>query len=194
VRDHGGKPDMPATRCAVAVVLVLGAAGGICAALLTAPTALFNGSRPVWIETAWPSAVDHWGRGLAFRCTAAACGSEIDVVLRAKFGFCGCASTIDDAEVDRIADFDLVGGDFAALDVGRPIVVHGMEGRARRYAMSGRGGNERSAIAVALHDRCDMVVATAVTTGGDLSAREDAVIELLKTPKVRRWAEVTLGL
>ena len=184
---------MPATRRVLAIALVVGVAVSTYVALHTATT-LFNGGRPAWTETAWPSTVDQWGRGIAFRCTAAACGSEIDLYLRAKFGFCGCASTIGDEEVDRIADFDLVGADYAALDAGHPIVMHGMEGRSRRYATSGSGANRRSAIAVALHDRCDMVVATAVTTGGDLSAHEDAVIEFLNTPKIRRWTEVMLGL
>ena len=36
--------------------------------------------------------------------------SEVDLYLRAKIGFCNCASAIDDEEVDRVADFDLIGG------------------------------------------------------------------------------------
>lgn len=129
-----------------------------------------------------------------FRCSAAACGSAIDLYLRAKIGFCNCASAIDDEEVDRVADFDLIGGEQAALDRGRPIAVHGMEGRSRRYVLAGMAQKATSALAIAFHDRCDMVVATAVVAGDDLAAHENAVITFLKSEEVRRWAEVTLGL
>jgi hypothetical protein len=183
-----------ARRRALAVALALAVAGGAYAALRTAQRSHSAVDRPAWTEVAWPFAVDHWGRGRAFRCPAAACGSEINLYLRSKFGFCGCASTIEDGEVDRIADFDLVGGEHTAVGAGRPIVVLGMAGRLRRYALASRGADARPALAIALHDRCDMVVATAVAAGADHWRHENAVVEFLNTDAVRRWAEVTLGL
>ncbi len=45
-----------------------------------------------------------------------------------------------------------------------------------------------------LHDRCDLIVATAAIGGGQPGAQEDAVIEFLNSDLVLRWAEVTLGL
>ena len=33
-------------------------------------------SHPVWAEVQWPFAMDEWGKGKAFRCTAADCGAE----------------------------------------------------------------------------------------------------------------------
>ena len=185
---------MLTTRRAFAVLLTMAAAGGGYAALRAAQTPQRAGDRPAWTEIAWPFAGDQWGRGRAFQCAAAACGSGIDLYLRAKIDFCNCASAIDDEEVDRVADFDLIGGGHAALDAGRPIGVHGMDGRSRRYALVGRSAKARSVLAVALHDRCDMIVATAVVAGDEPAAHENAVIEFLKSEEVRRWAEATLGL
>ncbi|HEY6994331.1 MAG TPA: hypothetical protein VH397_11520 [Xanthobacteraceae bacterium] len=185
---------MLTTRHAFAVALTIAAAGGGYAALRAAQAPQRAHDRPAWTEIAWPFASDQWGRGRAFRCKAAACGSEIDLYLRAKIGFCNCASAIDDEEVDRVADFDLIGGEHAALDAGRPIGVHGMDGRSRRYALGGNGTKGRSVLAIAFHDRCDMVVATAVVAGDEPAGHENAVVEFLNSEEVRRWAEVTLGL
>ena len=82
----------------------------------------------------------------------------------------------------------------AALDAGRPIGVHGMDGRSRRYALGGNGAKGRSVLAIVFHDRCDMVVATAVVAGDEPAGHENAVIEFLNSEEVQRWAEVTLGL
>ena len=185
---------MLTTWRAFAVVLTIAAAGGGYAALRATQTSQRAHDRPAWIEIAWPFASDQWGRGRAFRCRAADCGGEVDLYLRAKIGFCNCASTIDDEEVDRVTDFDLIGGEHAALDPGRPIDVHGMDGRSRRYALGGHGGKGRSVFAIAFHDRCDMVIATSVIAGADPATHENAVIEFLNSEEVRRWAEVTLGL
>jgi hypothetical protein len=179
---------------AFAVVLTIATAGGGYAALRAAQAPQRAIERPAWTENAWTFATDQWGRGRAFRCPAAACGSEIDLYLRAKLGFCNCARAIDDDEVDRVADFDLIGGEHAALGSGRPIGVHGINGRSRRYALDGHGAKARSALVIALHDRCDMVVVTAAVAGEDPAAHETAVIAFLNSDEVRRWTEATLGL
>ena len=49
-------------------------------------------------------------------------------------------------------------------------------------------------LAIVFHDRCDMVVATAVVAGDESAAHENTVIEFLRTDEVRHWAEVTIGL
>jgi hypothetical protein len=185
---------MPTMRPAFAVVLAIAAAAGGYAALRAAQAPQHATERPAWTELAWTFATDQWGRGRAFRCRAEACGSEIDLYLRAKLGFCNCASAIDDEEVDRVADFDLIGGEHAALGTGRPIGVHGMNGRSRRYALGGHDAKAGSALVIALHDRCDMIVVTAVIAGKEPAAHETAVIAFLNSDEVRRWAEATLGL
>jgi hypothetical protein len=45
----------------------------------------------------------------------------VNLYLRAKIGFCNCVSAIDDEEVDRVGDVDLVGSERAELGPGRPI-------------------------------------------------------------------------
>jgi hypothetical protein len=49
-------------------------------------------------------------------------------------------------------------------------------------------------LVVALHDRCDMVVAMAVGSGAGLPTHDNAVIDFLRSDEVHRWAERTLGL
>src|SRR6266446_374096 len=54
---------------------------------------------PAWTEIKWPFPLDQWGVGRAFRCPAADCGADISLYLRAKLGFCNCATGVsDDAE------------------------------------------------------------------------------------------------
>jgi hypothetical protein len=76
-----------------------------------------NGSlRPAWSEVQWPFLLDQWGKGKAFRCKASDCGTQVTVYVRAKIGFCNCASGVaDDEELDRISDYDLLGNQLTAL-------------------------------------------------------------------------------
>jgi len=185
---------MLATRYALAMMLALAAAGGGYTALRRAEEPQRAPGRPAWTEIAWPFASDQWGRGRAFRCATAACASGIDLYLRAKIGFCNCASAVDDEMVDRIADFDLIGGEHTALEPGRQIRVHGMDGRSRRYALAGQDIRGKSVLAIAFHDRCDMVVAVAVVAGEEPAAQEQAVLAFLESELVLRWVITTLGL
>jgi hypothetical protein len=182
------------TRWAFAVVLAVAVVGGGYAALHPALAPRQSSDKQAWKEITWPFAIDQWGRGRAFKCRAADCGSNIDLYLRAKIGFCNCASAIDDEEVDRVADFDLIGGAHATLGVGRPIAVNGMNGRSRLYALGGTLQKAGSVLAVAFHDRCDMVIATAVVDSDDPAAHETAIFKFLNSDEVRHWTEATLGL
>ncbi|HEY7666139.1 MAG TPA: hypothetical protein VH934_23715, partial [Xanthobacteraceae bacterium] len=57
----------------------------------------------VWREVKWPFPIDQWGTGRAFRCSAADCGIDITLYLRAKLGFCNCTTGVsDDTELDRV--------------------------------------------------------------------------------------------
>ncbi len=151
-------------------------------------------SKPVWTAAAWPFPTDAWGKGKAFRCPAAHCGTDVTLYLRAKIGMCGCITSIDDDGVERGSDLDLLAADRTSLGAGRPIDVRWMKGRSRTFALAGSGATARSAVAIAFHDRCDMVVATA-SVGDDVPQRQEAaVIEVLNRDVVLRWAEVTLGL
>ena len=150
---------------------------------------------PAWSETPWPFPIDQWGKGKAFRCKSADCGTEVTVYVRAKIGFCNCSTGVsDDEELDRISDYDLLGNKLAAQGPGREIKVAWMKGRSRAFAVSGAPRSSRSALSVGFNDRCDAIIATAVH-GAERSAEiEPIVLDLLNSKPVIRWAEVTLGL
>jgi hypothetical protein len=147
-----------------------------------------------WTETPWPFAIDQWGKGKAFHCKAAACGTDVTLYVRAKIGFCNCATGVaDDEELERISDVDLIGTDVSYAGDGRPISVAWMKGRSRTYtSAAARPG--RSGLFIGFNDRCDAIVATAVLKAGSPAAVEPAVLDLLNSKPVLRWAEVTLGL
>lgn len=148
-----------------------------------------------WAEVAWPFPLDQWGSGRAFKCKPADCGSEVNVYLRAKLGFCNCATGVaNDEDLDRMSDFDLVGGEVSPLAPGRPVRIGGMNGRYRAYVLAALTPPGKSAISVVFNDRCDMVVATAVLPHDQPTTIEPAVIEFLNSAAVLHWAEVTLGL
>lgn len=178
----------------VAFVL-LGAAGAfaLIAGHAPAPDSGAKAAKPVWTETTWPFPMDEWGQGKAFVCKAADCGAEVSLYVRAKIGFCNCTTGVsDDEELDRLTDFNLMGDKLAVAGPGHPIDAAWMKGRSRTYlALS---GHNRSALAVALNDRCDAIVATAMTANSRPPALESGVLEFLNGPVFRHWAEVTLGL
>jgi hypothetical protein len=168
------------------------AATGLFGRLARAPDAAAVPSNPVWTEAAWPFPTDLWGKGKAFRCRAEHCGEEVNLYIRAKIGSCGCVTAIDDDDIDRVNDVDLIGSERMALAPGRPIEVRWMKGRSRAYAVSGPAA--KSALAIAFHERCDMIVATAALGTHETAGQEKAVIAFLNSDLVLRWAEVTLGL
>lgn len=150
---------------------------------------------PAWTEIRWPFPVDLWSSGKAFKCRSADCGDEITLFLRAKIGFCNCLIGVaDDAELERLADINLVGGKHSADGPGRPITVAWMKGRSRVYAIDGTSPSGKSAIAIAFNDRCDAIVRTAIVDHDQPAAVEQVVIDFLNGDGVLRWAQVTLGL
>jgi hypothetical protein len=188
------------TIAAVALALVAGAATGAIALLASnrttvEDTAAGNPPRPAWTEVQWPFPMDQWGKGRAFSCKAADCGTEVKVYLRAKLGSCNCSTGVaDDDELDRMSDFDLVGGEVSPIGAGRPIVIAGMKGRSRVYTLTARNAPGKTALSVAFSERCDMVVATAVVPHDRAAAIEPGVVDFLNSSTVQRWTEATLGL
>jgi hypothetical protein len=152
-------------------------------------------NRPAWVEVKWPFPLDQWGTGRAFICRAADCGGEINLYLRARLGFCNCTTGVsDDAELDRVADLELLSATFNGLGDGRPITVGWMHGRSRPYHVSMRYAALRAALAVAFNDKCDVVVTTVVAERNLLAAAERAALEFLNGDLVLRWVEKELGL
>jgi hypothetical protein len=180
---------------AAATLALCAIAGGLLLARDSAPDrASVAALQPTWDEVAWPFPMDQWGKGKAFVCKAAHCGTDVTVYIRAKIGFCNCATGVaDDEELDRISDFDLFGNKLIALGPGQPIAVAWMKGRSRAFSIAGSPA-QKSALSVGFNDRCDAIVATAVLGHERPDTIEPAVLAFLNSRTVLRWAEVTLGL
>jgi hypothetical protein len=147
----------------------------------------------VWTEIKWPFPLDQWGTGRAFQCRGADCGAEMSLYLRAKLGFCNCATGVaDDAELDRVGDLELLSDKFKGLSDGRTIKVGWMNGRSRPYRVAIPYAAPRDVLAIAFNDKCDVVVATVVAD--QVGAAEHAAIGFLNGDLVLRWAERELGL
>jgi hypothetical protein len=182
----------------VAAAFGLGGTVGALALLADDPredVSVLSAPHPVWTEVQWPFLMDQWGKGKAFRCKPADCGTEVNIYLRAKIGYCNCTVGVtDDEELDRMSDLDLVGGAVWPLGAGRPIAIASMKGRSRAYTLTARHPARKTAISIVLNDRCDMVAATVTLPHDRPATIEHAVIEFLNSATVLRWAEVAMGI
>jgi hypothetical protein len=151
-------------------------------------------SKPIWTEVKWPFPLDQWGTGRAFTCAAAHCGTEVNIYIRPKIGFCNCATGVsDDAELDRVGDLDLYSDRFKGIGKGRVIVVGSMRGRSRPYQIDMRYGAPRAALAMAFNDKCDVMVATVAAGPEHLGEAERVGVDFLNSDRVLRWVESELG-
>jgi hypothetical protein len=156
-------------------------------------------SRPalgeIWREIAWPFPRDAWPPGRAFRCLSAQCGEGTEVYVRTKIGLCSnCALGVaDDAEVDRVADLDLISERFVSLRAGAGIRVGDMPGRARRYTLHMPGGEARTAMGLAVSRGCDLVVAAVLWPSAPAPDVEVAPTQLLSSPRVTSWLSASLS-
>ncbi|UGY05323.1 hypothetical protein [Bradyrhizobium quebecense] len=136
-----------------------------------------------WREIAWPFPRDGWPAGRAFRCGTAECGTEVEVYLRPKLGFCNCDSgAADDDEVDRVSDVDMISPRFVPLKAGDVVHVAGMPGRIRAYDLDG----SRTAIGVAVSHRCDLM-AVAAQGRGDAARVQRVTLKFLESREIRAW-------
>jgi hypothetical protein len=147
-----------------------------------------------FVEVAWPFAIDQWGTGRAFRCDQAHCGAPIDLYLRAKVGFCNCTTGVaDDDEIDRVGDTGLLADAATALADGRPVTAGILRGRARLFRLDRRFAAPRFVLEVALNNKCDAVVATAVAAQPMDEALRRAVLGFLGGADVQHWAAANTG-
>ena len=146
---------------------------------------------PSWRETRWPFLMDQWGLGRAFHCAARDCGTELNVYVRAKIGFCNCtAGVADDEEIDRIGDVELISAQYTGDAPGSMVAIADMKGRARIYRVTGT--NKAKVMAVAFSRKCDVMVATAVTGSGK-EPPQDLVLQFLNGEIITGWAARDLG-
>ena len=149
---------------------------------------------PVWQEVKWPFLLDEWGIGQAFRCAPADCGTEINLYLRAKVGFCNCSTGVaDNDDLDRVSDLELYSDDFVGLTDGRPVSVGRMDGRSRLYRVSIPYARPRDMWAIGFNDQCDVAVATVLADPDRLGEAEGLALDFLRSDPVQRWAAAELG-
>jgi hypothetical protein len=178
---------------AIALAFGIGATAALAAAgwfKLATRSEAAHAPHATWTEVPWPFPMDEWGRGKAFRCTATNCGTDVNVYLRAKIGFCNCtAGVAHDEDLERLSDLRLIGREAAPLGGGRPIAVGWMKGRARPYQVG-----SATAVSTAFHSECDALVATAVYNRAPRADIELAVLGFLNSQTVLDWVTVELGL
>jgi hypothetical protein len=149
----------------------------------------------IWTEVQWPFRMDQWGHGRAFHCAAAYCGAELNLYLRAKVGFCNCATGVsDDDEIDRVGDTELIDGTKIALAPGHAVTVGFMQGRVRPFRVDSRFAPTQAELAIALNNKCDAVVATVVARQELTPMQEQAALAFLSGEKVQGWARDATGL
>jgi hypothetical protein len=147
-----------------------------------------------WREVKWPFPIDEWAIGRAFRCEGGACGAGISLYLRAKIGFCNCALGVsDNADLDRVSDFELYSEDFEGLTDGHAVGVGRLKGRSRLYRVSIPYVASRDMLAIAFNDKCDVAVATIVPYGVQPADAEALALDFLRSEPVQRWAAAELG-
>jgi hypothetical protein len=146
--------------------------------------------RALWVDEKWPFPIDQWGTGLAFRCGAEDCGSEMHLYLRAKIGFCRCATGVsDDDEIDRVGDLELIGPDYKPLAPGHAVTAGIMSGRARLFAVERPLRGAKRILTIALANKCDAIVAT-IAPGPDTEAiQETNALDFLRSAGVQHWVE-----
>src|SRR5246127_4936108 len=130
-----------AMRKNVLAVVAAFVLGGLCGSLAwviagrsdrAAAVGVAPPGRPVWSEVEWPFLMDQWGKGKAFQCKAADCGTDVNLYLRAKIGFCNCTTGVsDDDELSRVGDIGIIGGEGSTPAAGRAGQGGGVKGRRR---------------------------------------------------------------
>jgi hypothetical protein len=134
-----------------------------------------------WRRIAWPFARDAFPAGRAWR------RDDTEVYVRPKLGFCGNCETgvVEDSEVDKVTDIDLLDEKFVPVRAGKPIQITDLAGRARLYRIR-KDGRERLVEGIAVSYKCDLVVALVVGNVAD-----DAIMKgarrFLETNAVQVW-------
>ena len=138
---------------------------------------------PGWHEIAWPFPRDAFPPGKAWR------NDDLRVYVRPKLGFCGNCDTgvVEDSEVDRVTDIDLIDADFRPVQDGARVRITDLFGRARLYRLKAGDGRQVLAEALAVSLKCDLVVAIAVGDRlGEPAVRKE-VHEFIESNTVQVW-------
>lgn len=179
-------------RSLPAVLLAVIALGGVSGAGVYRGAVALRGGGERWQEIAWPFPRDGWPAGRAFRCNAGSCGSEVELYVRPKLGFCNCERGVaDDEEVDRVADVDLLSERFAPSAPGEAVHIGELAGRSRSYEVTMPDG-PRAAIGIAVSRRCDVLVAVVQGRGEAAGMRREA-LDFLQSTATKHWLIAALS-
>ena len=185
---------MTLARTIVCLGLAVGALALSAASISAQDLAKAGAQASSWSEEKWPFPIDQWGTGRAFGCAAEDCGREIHLYLRAKIGFCRCATGVsDDDEIERVGDLELIGPDYQALASGHPVSAGIMTGRARLYAVTRPLQSALPVLTIALANKCDAIVATVTTAPEAQSVAEAQALDFLRSAAVQHWVEGQAG-
>lgn len=147
-----------------------------------------------WSEEKWPFPINQWGNGRAFACAAERCGRELHLYLRAKIGFCRCATGVsDDDEIERVGDLELIGPDYQAQASGHPVSAGIMTGRARLFAVARPLQSPIPILTIAMANKCDAIVATVIAEPDAQSVAEFHALDFLRSAAVQHWVEAQGG-
>jgi hypothetical protein len=172
-----------------AAALMLGAPG-----ILAKNLAEADSQSPPWSEEKWPFPIDQWGTGQAYGCTAERCGRELHLYLRAKIGFCRCATGVsDDDEIERVGDLDLIGPDYKPLASGHPAIAGIMSGRVRLFAVARPLQPAVPVLTIALANKCDAIAATVMAEPEADSLAEAQALDFMRSAAVQDWVMAQRG-
>ena len=111
--------------------------------------------------------------------------------LRAKRGICAnCATGVtDDAEVDAVADLDMLSADFVPSGGGEQVTVGGMAGRMRVYRLRAMDGTQVPAAGyrVSRIRQCDLLAVATQGRDADTPAARSAVEAFLQSGPAVAW-------
>ena len=139
-----------------------------------------------WRRIAWPFPRDAFPAGRAWR------RDNTEVYVRPKLGFCGNCETgvVEDSEVDRVSDIDLLDERFVPVREGRRVQITDLFGRARLYRIR-KDGRDRLVQAIAVSYNCDLIVALVVGNVADDAIARSAH-RFLETNTVQVWLNAIL--
>jgi hypothetical protein len=145
-----------------------------------------------WQKAHWPYGHDGWPAGLALQCSSGQCRNDQLILTRVKFGFCNCETGVrDDAEVDYVADVDLIDAQFTPIENGQSVTLFGLRGRQRLYDYQ-QGDQHKIALGIALSRSCDVIAISVNNLASPAQARD--VIALIKqSPDITSYLSEKLG-
>ena len=114
--------------------------------------------------------------------------------LRAKIGFCRCATGVsDDDEIERVGDFELIGTNYKPLAPGHAVTAGIMAGRARLFAVERSFASPMPILAIALAHKCDAIVATVTAKPDAQPVPEREALDFLRNTTIQHWVEAQTG-